>query len=58
MQLIENYLIISLLIVLFWAISAKKKKKVLTIIVMAIFSSIITPFLIGIYAGEVFAQRQ
>lgn len=54
--LFENYLIISLLIVVFWAII--KKKSISTIIVMAIFSPIISIFIVGFYAGAVFAEHQ
>lgn len=54
--LLENYLIISFLIVVFWAII--KKKKLSTIITMAIFSPIIALFILGFYAGAVFAEHQ
>jgi hypothetical protein len=54
--LFENYLIISFLIVVFWAII--KKKPLSTIIVMAIFSPIISIFIVGVYAGAVFAEHQ
>lgn len=54
--LFENYVIISFLIVVFWAII--KKKKLSTIIIMAILSPIISIFIVGFYAGAVFAEHQ
>ena len=56
MLLIENYLVISLLIVIFWAII--KKKKLLTIIIMGVFSPILAVFIVGFYAAAVFVEHQ
>jgi len=56
MLLIENYLVISFLITIFWCII--KKKRISTLIVMAIFSPIFSVFLIGIYASAVFVEHK
>jgi hypothetical protein len=55
MLLIENYLVISFLITIFWCII--KKKRITTLIVMAIFSPIFSVFLVGFYVGAVFAEH-
>lgn len=52
----DHYLVISFLIVVFWAII--KKKSIPTIIIMALLSPIISIFIVGFYTGAVFVERQ
>jgi hypothetical protein len=56
MHFIFNYVIVSVLIVLFWLFQSTKKRKAGTVTAMILFSPIFVIFIISICIGQIFAR--